>query len=160
MWHPLEISRSKTKTQPWKLQIFFLYTPRNSTSFLIDPWNFPMLLLQYPLKFHVLKPHLCLDFFWNSPFLGVQAKNLFINWKLCVSIEEWHRAHPKNCQEMPNIYQNLDRPFSHLKIVYIMLRLEIFPVFDSVFTANILRMWEKREGGSSLVSRYENTAVV
>ena len=49
---------------------FFLIAPRNSTSFLIDPWNFHMLFLpylEYPWKFHVLSlastPRLGLDFF-------------------------------------------------------------------------------------------------
>ena len=44
----------------------------NSTSFLIDPWNFHV--IQYPWKFHV-SPNSChllgLDFFWNSPLLLV-----------------------------------------------------------------------------------------
>ena len=40
---------------PWKFHmIFFLSTPRNSTSFLTDPWNFQMLFLQYPWTFHDL----------------------------------------------------------------------------------------------------------
>ena len=69
--HALEISRSKTKTWPWKLHNFFLCTPKNSTSFLIDPWNFHTFFLLYPWKFHVHNPHPCLDFFWNSPFWGV-----------------------------------------------------------------------------------------
>ena len=57
VWHLLQISRSKTK-DPW-MEIpheFFLKTPRNSTSFLIHPWDFHMLFLQYSLKFHVLDP--------------------------------------------------------------------------------------------------------
>ena len=33
---------------------FFLSTPRNSTSFLIDPWHFHMLIPQYPWKVHAL----------------------------------------------------------------------------------------------------------
>ena len=55
--HLLQIPRSKAK-DPW-MEIphqFFLRTPRNSTSFLIHPWNFHMLFLQYSLKFHVLDP--------------------------------------------------------------------------------------------------------
>ena len=35
---------------------FFLNTHGNSTSFLIEHWNFHMLFLQYPWKFHVLTP--------------------------------------------------------------------------------------------------------
>ena len=52
---------------PWKFQsqkprlmeiphYFFLNTPGISTSFLVDPWNFHMLFLQDPRKFHVLNP--------------------------------------------------------------------------------------------------------
>ena len=46
---------------------FFLNTPENSTSFLIDPWNFRMLCLEYPWKFRLLsscpQPSIpCLDF--------------------------------------------------------------------------------------------------
>ena len=53
---------------------FFLNTPGNSTSFLIDPWNFYMFFLQFPWKLHVLKPR-CLDFFWNSLFEVVLILN-------------------------------------------------------------------------------------
>ena len=41
---------------PWKLHDFFLYTPGNPTSFLIDLLNFHMFFVQYPLKSHVLNP--------------------------------------------------------------------------------------------------------
>ena len=102
-----------------------------------------MFFLQYPCKFHVLNPRRCLHFFWNSPFWGVQAKNLFIYWKLWVSIEEQQRAHP-NYQKKWKIYQNLD--FNYLKTVYKMLGLGIIPIFDNIVIANILRMWEKRGG--------------
>ena len=62
---------------PWKFQgqnprpmeiphQFFLSTPGNSTSFLIDPWNFHILFFQYPWKFYVLNPP-CFGFFLNSP---------------------------------------------------------------------------------------------
>ena len=50
---PLEIPRPKAKT------------PRNFTSFLINPWKFHMLFLWYPWKFHILNPP-CSIFFWNS----------------------------------------------------------------------------------------------
>ena len=59
-----------------------------------------------------------------------------------MSIEERQRAHPKNYQKMPKIYRNL--AFDHLKTVYKMLRPEIFPVFDNIFTANMLRIRKKR----------------
>ena len=63
----------------------------------------------------------------------------FIYWKLWV--EEQQRAHPKNYQKNPKIYQNLD--FGHLKTVYKMLMLGIFPVFYNKFTENILGMCGK-----------------
>ena len=50
-------------TLPWKFQIkqnstpgYSTKTPRNSTSFLINPWKFHMLFLWYPWKFHILNP--------------------------------------------------------------------------------------------------------
>ena len=48
------LGKSKVKNQgPWKFHIvFFSINPRISTSFLIDPWNFHMLFLQYCWKFH------------------------------------------------------------------------------------------------------------
>ena len=45
--------------KPRSLEIpheFFLNTPGNFTSFLVEPWNFHMLFLQYPWKFHDLNP--------------------------------------------------------------------------------------------------------
>ena len=73
---PLEIL-DKAKLYPWKFpgqkqrlseiqHDFYLITPRNSTSFSIDPWNFHMIFLLYPWKLHALN-HPWLDFFWNSP---------------------------------------------------------------------------------------------
>ena len=70
---------------PWPMEIpneFFLNTPGNPTSFLIDPWNFDMLFLQYPWIFHVLnhpQPP-CLDFFWNSPFIDPVFKCFAYSW--------------------------------------------------------------------------------
>ena len=121
-----------------------------------------MFFVQYPWKFHVLNPHPCLIFFWNSPFWGVLAKkptqkqpkmtvsagtnfknwstkdpisiklawyvyhlNTFhLYWTLPVSIKEQQRAHPKNYQKIPKIYQNLG--FNPLKTIYKMLRPGIF----------------------------------
>ena len=67
----------------------------------------------------------------------------------------------KTLSKMPKIYQNLD--FNQLKTVYNVLKLGIFPIFDDIFTANILETWEKRGGAltsmrecSSIVSRYHN----
>ena len=55
----------------WEIpQEILVNTPGNSISFLIDPRNFETLFLQYPWKFHVLKPP-CLDFFWNNPILAI-----------------------------------------------------------------------------------------
>ena len=70
---------------PWPMEIpneFFLNTPGNPTSFLIDPWNFDMLFLQYPWIFHVLnhpQPP-CLDFFWNSLFIDPVFKCFAYSW--------------------------------------------------------------------------------
>ena len=54
----LKISRPKAKTHGNSTWFFLdqLITPRNSTSFLIDPWNFLMLFLKYPCNLHVLDP--------------------------------------------------------------------------------------------------------
>ena len=40
--HPLETPRSKTRSMKISHDFFFI-TPGNSTSFLIDPWNFHIL---------------------------------------------------------------------------------------------------------------------
>ena len=57
---------------------FFLITPRKSTSFLIDSWNFHVLFFQYPQNSMPSTPPpsspLCLHFFWNSPFLFMWLK--------------------------------------------------------------------------------------
>ena len=69
VWHPLENPRSNPRPIETPHQ-FFLNTEiflEFSTSFLIDPWNFHMLFLQYLWKHHALNPS-CLDFLWNSPF--------------------------------------------------------------------------------------------
>ena len=63
-----KLSKFQAQQKPRPLEIshdFFLITPENSTSFLIEPWNFYMLFLQYPWKFHVLNLP-CLDFCWKS----------------------------------------------------------------------------------------------
>ena len=53
----------------------FLIIPRDSTTFLINPWKFCLLFLQYPWKFHIFNP-LNLNFlFWNSPLA------LAISWQ-------------------------------------------------------------------------------
>ena len=51
----------------------------------------------------------------------------------------------KTLSKMLKIYQNLD--FNQLKTVYKVLKLGTFPIFDDIFTANILEMWEKTRGG-------------
>ena len=52
---PLEIPRSKTNTHGNSTWIFLEHPCLGiSTSFLTDSWNFHMLFLQYPSKFHVL----------------------------------------------------------------------------------------------------------
>ena len=66
--HPLEISGPKTK-HPCKFHMNFSWSyPRNSASFLINPWNNHIVFLQYPSGNSMSSPP-CLDFFWNnSPF--------------------------------------------------------------------------------------------
>ena len=59
VWHLLDIQKPRPMEIPHD---FFLDIPENSTSFLIDPWNFHMLFLQYLWKIHVLN-HPCLVFF-------------------------------------------------------------------------------------------------
>ena len=51
---------------PWKSQ-GQKPRPMEILLFLIDPWKFHMVFLQYCWKFHLLNPNPCLDFFWNSP---------------------------------------------------------------------------------------------
>ena len=69
------------------------------------------------------------------------TKTLTTDWK---SIKHgWYVCHLNtahllktvgvSCQKTPKNYQNLD--FHHLKLVYKMLRLEIFPIFENIFTA-------------------------
>ena len=53
---PLAISRPKTKIHGDSSE-FFSITPRNSTPFLINPWNFHTLFFKYPWKFHVFSSH-------------------------------------------------------------------------------------------------------
>ena len=73
--HPLEIPRSKTKTQENFPLVFLYKTPINSTSFLIGPWDFHVPFLQYPWSgnsmYSTLGP--CLDFFWNSSSLEMSS---------------------------------------------------------------------------------------
>ena len=74
-----------------------------------------------------------------------------------MSIEERQKTikkHSKNNQKMPKNYPNLD--FHHLKTVYKMLRLGIFPVFV-IYLQQIC--WECGSGCSSITSWYRNTAV-
>ena len=76
--HPLEIPKSKTKTQENFTLVFLYKTPINSTSFLIGPWDFHVPFLQYPWSgnsmYSTLGP--CLDFFWNSPSLEMPSEKL------------------------------------------------------------------------------------
>ena len=67
---------------------FFLITLGNSTSFLIDPWNFYMFFPQYPWKFHVLNPP-CLDFLWNSPLSIPQVSGSPVISKINNLIYDW-----------------------------------------------------------------------
>ena len=78
---------------------FFFETHRNSTSFLIGPWDFYMPFLQYPWignsMYWTLGP--CLDFFWNSPLLEMSSVKLqqkmqcylikLIKWTVISSLE-------------------------------------------------------------------------
>ena len=54
--------RPKTKTTG---NSSFLITSENSTLFLINPWTFLLLFLQYPREFTIL--YLLFGFLWNSP---------------------------------------------------------------------------------------------
>ena len=97
--HPLEIPRSKTKTQENFPLVFLYKTPINSTSFLIGPWDFHVPFLQYPWSgnsmYSTLGP--CLDFFWNSPSLEMSSVKLqqkmqcylikLIKWTVISSLE-------------------------------------------------------------------------
>ena len=76
VWHPLEISRSKTKSHrkytihfihPWKFHFFFNWS-------LEFPLGLSSITLEI-LKFHVSTPPL-FGFFCYSPFWGVLARNL------------------------------------------------------------------------------------
>ena len=65
-----------------------------------------------------------------------------IYWKLRVSIKVWQRAHRKNikkCQEFIKILTLI-----YLKLFYKLLKDWGSPVFDNIFTANILGIWENR----------------
>ena len=65
---PLKALQNCVMPCPWRFQgqkpkpimeiphDFILITPGNSTSFLIGPWNFHMLILEYLWKFHILSP--------------------------------------------------------------------------------------------------------
>ena len=78
---------------------FFFETHRNSTSFLIGPWDFYVPFLQYPWignsMYWTLGP--CLDFFWNSPLLEMSSVKLqqkmqcylikLIKWTVISSLE-------------------------------------------------------------------------
>ena len=66
--------RPKTKRPGEITHCFFLVTPGNSTSFLINPWKFHMLFRWYSWKLHILNPP-CLVFFWNSPLICWPRKN-------------------------------------------------------------------------------------
>ena len=63
----------------------FLIIPRDSTTFLINPWKFCSLFLQCPWKFHTLNPLNLKFLFWNSPLA------LAISWQThCVrSVQIW-----------------------------------------------------------------------
>ena len=56
---------------------FFLNTPLNFTSFLIDPWNFQC-FFNTPGNSMSSTPPTCVDFFWNSPLsMDVNPKNSY-----------------------------------------------------------------------------------
>ena len=54
---------------------FFMITPENSMLFLIYPWKFLLLFLQYYLKFCFLNhpPPPPFFFFWNSPLFQISV---------------------------------------------------------------------------------------
>ena len=56
VWHHLQFQGQKPRSMEIPHE-FFSITPRNSTSFLIDPWNFHILFFKHSWKFHVFNPH-------------------------------------------------------------------------------------------------------
>ena len=42
----------------WKFHMVFFISPGNSTVFVINPWKFHLLILEYSWKFHILTPPL------------------------------------------------------------------------------------------------------
>ena len=72
--HPLDILRPKTKTSGNCTSYvvptsFFLITPGNSMLFLINPWKFHWLFLQYPYR--NFTSSIFLAFFWNKPIIVI-----------------------------------------------------------------------------------------
>ena len=90
----------------------------------------------------------------------------------CFIFNEYWRCHWKGCggtskkliKQMPGTSQNLDFNFSYKQFIYKMLWIWRFshPVFDNIFTANIIGMWERggvlslMQGCSPLLSQYHN----
>ena len=72
------------KAKPMKIpHNFFMITPRNSSSFWNNSWNFHMLFLQYSWKIHILTDPPappCLDFFWNSPLVAITGSENYLSF--------------------------------------------------------------------------------
>ena len=76
--------KPRTMKVPYK---FFLNIHGNSTSSLIDVWNFHMLFLQYPWKIHASKPTTpCLNFFWNKLIFFLEKCLIRANKVTCFGI--------------------------------------------------------------------------
>ena len=112
---------SKVKNQdPWKFHMNFSWTTLEiPLLFLIDPWNFHRLFLQYLSKFYVLNPLPCLDFFWNSPIChSIFSSHLIYGW------ENWGK-NQTNCYFLKSYYICKKKHFQisnhkhHLLTVYL-----------------------------------------
>ena len=100
------LGNSSTKTSPWKLHNLLLYTPRNSTSFLIDPWNFHMFFLQYPSMSATPTP--VWIFSGIAHFGEFRSKTYSFTENCECQLKSSRGLIQKTIQKMSKNYQNLD----------------------------------------------------
>ena len=67
----------RPKTDTWKFHVFFLIILGKFTSFLIDPWNFCVLFLQYLWKIHALRKFDLIQIF---PYFLSLTKSFSNSW--------------------------------------------------------------------------------